>query len=190
MHSPVMRDSSHTVITGLRIAVNAWRKREGWSRETVVAHIVGQYEKLGGPALTGIVFNPETRDTYDRAHVNADRVYRWLDDETKDGNLLPANFLPFVLAALPVDLRLQAVDTLLAGTGLHVDVSVGPEGDTSMPQYLRCISKECGEAAAAVADLLGRGENDATLAAAEKEIAEAVGALESTRSAIQAKRRA
>jgi len=183
MHSPVMRDSSHT-------AVNAWRKREGWSRETVVARIVAQYEKLGGPELTGIVFNPETQDTYDRMRVNADRVYRWLDDETKDCNLLPANFLPFVLASLPVDLRLQAVDTLLAGTGLHVEVSIGPDGDTSMPQYLRCISKECGEAAAAVADLLDRGENDATLAAADKEIAEAVGALDATRKAIQAKRRA
>jgi hypothetical protein len=75
MHSPVMRDSSHTVIAGVRIAVNAWRKREGWSRETVVARIVVQYEKLGGPALTGIVFDPETRDAYDRMRVNADRVY-------------------------------------------------------------------------------------------------------------------
>jgi hypothetical protein len=99
MHSLVMRDSSHTVIAGVRIAVNTWRKREGWSRETVVTRIVGQYEKLGGPELTGIVFNPETQDSYDRAHVNADRVYRWLDDESKDLNLLPANFLPFVLAA-------------------------------------------------------------------------------------------
>jgi hypothetical protein len=190
MHSSVMRCGTHTLITAIRTAVNAWRKREGWSRETAVAHIVERHATMGGPALTGIVFNPETQDTYDRMRVNADRVYRWLDDETKDTNLLPANFITFVLAALPVDLRLQAVDTLLAGTGLHVEVSIGPDGDTSMPQYLRCISKECGEAAAAVADLLDRGENDATLAAADKEIAEAVGALTDTRKAIQAKRRA
>lgn len=190
MHSPVMQRDSHTLITAMRTAVNAWRKREGWSRETVVARIVAQHEQMGGPALTGIVFNPETQDTYDRMRVNADRVYRWLDDESKDLNLLPANFITFVLAALPIDLRLQAVDTLLAGTGLHADVCAGPDGDTSMPQYLRGISKECGEAAAAVADLLDRGENDATWATAEKEIAEAIGALEATRCAIQAKRRA
>lgn len=39
--------------------------------------------------------------------VNADRVFRWLDDGTKDTNLVPANFVPSILAALPTDLKVR-----------------------------------------------------------------------------------
>lgn len=109
----IMRDASHTFTGLLREAVETWRKASGWSRETVVMHIVEAHERLGGPAATSIVFDPPTRDTFERAKVNADRVFRWLDDVTKDTNTCPANFIPSILAALPLDRRLALVNLWL-----------------------------------------------------------------------------
>ncbi|MBN0437935.1 hypothetical protein JTM67_36255, partial [Pseudomonas aeruginosa] len=84
-----MRNESHTLISTLLGVVNQWRRREGWSRETVVQHIVEAHERIQGALVTGIVFDPPTRDATERMKVNADRVFRWLDDGTKDTNLVP-----------------------------------------------------------------------------------------------------
>lgn len=83
-----MRSESHTLISTLLGVVNQWRRREGWSRETVVQQIVEAHERIQGALVTGIVFDPPTRDTTERMKVNADRVFRWLDDGTKDTNLV------------------------------------------------------------------------------------------------------
>jgi len=56
--------------------VTEWRKHRGWSRKTVVARIVAQYEQMGGQELAGTGFNPRSQDTYDRMRVNANSVYR------------------------------------------------------------------------------------------------------------------
>lgn len=104
-----MRSESHTLISTLLSVVNQWRRREGWSRETVVQHIVEAHERINAHIATGIVFDPPSRDAMDRMKANADRVFRWLDDSTKDNNLLPANFLPSILSALPNDLKIQAL---------------------------------------------------------------------------------
>src|SRR5471030_1880418 len=101
-----MRNESHQTFIGtMRDHVIAWRKREGWSRESVVAAIVDAHELTEGPATTGIAFDPTTRDVFERQKVNADRVFRWLDDEGKDTNLLPANFIHSIWAAMPIDVR-------------------------------------------------------------------------------------
>ena len=115
-----MRHASHqkSWIAILRDAVEAWRKINGWSRETVSQMIVEAHERIGGPANSGIVFNPPSRDTFERAKANADRIFRWLDDSTKDNNLIPANFITSILAALPSDRRLQLADELLDPVGL------------------------------------------------------------------------
>ena len=113
-----MRNGSHTFIGHLRDAIEAWRKDNGWSRETVVMLIVEAHERHDGPSATGIVFDPPTRDTFERAKVNADRVFRWLDDVTKDSNTAPANFLPSILLALPLDRRMALVNRWLIPLGL------------------------------------------------------------------------
>ena len=115
-----MRHSSHTKswISILRDAVESWRKFNGWSRETVAQTIVETHERIGGPANSGIVFDPPSRDAFERAKVNADRIFRWLDDSTKDNNLMPANFIGSILAALPADRRLHLADELLCPFGL------------------------------------------------------------------------
>lgn len=111
-----MRDVSHkTWIAIVLDHVNAWRKANGWSRETVVQLIVEAHERTNGPVVTGIKFEPHTADTFERWKVNADRVFRWLDDSSKDTNLLPTNFIPSILSAMPMDVRLHCMDDLLRG---------------------------------------------------------------------------
>ena len=114
-----MRDVSHkTWIAIVLDHVNAWRKANGWSRETVVQMIVEAHDRLNGQVVTGIKFEPHTADTFERWKVNADRVFRWLDDSSKDTNLLPTNFIPSILSAMPMDVRLHCMDDLLRGVGI------------------------------------------------------------------------
>ena len=79
-----MQHGSHnrTLIAILRDAVEAWRKRNGWSRETAAQTIVDAHERIGGPANSGIVFEPPSIDAFKRVKANADRIFRWLDDVT------------------------------------------------------------------------------------------------------------
>jgi hypothetical protein len=147
-----MRNDSHKTLIGtIKTAVVEWRKREGWSRETVVQEIVDAHERLEGPVITDIRFEPTTRDAFQRQKVNADRVFRWLDDEGKDTNLLPANFIPSILAALPIDLRLQCIGEILRPMGLEVRSAEGQESPAFNPLvHASSIIKEGAEAAQAI----------------------------------------
>lgn len=176
-----MRHTSHTpphsdhptLIASVRHAVQAWRKRAGWSRETVTQAIVECYETHGGPAHTGLKFDPETRDAFERTKVNADRVFRWLDDESKDNNLLPPNLLPFVLTALPVDLRIACVDQILRLAGLSVRVIAQDDASLVPAQLVQSMIKESGEATCALAGLM-EGVTPSQLAKAQQELTESI----------------
>ncbi|HJW25147.1 MAG TPA: hypothetical protein VJ576_09635 [Rhodocyclaceae bacterium] len=116
-----MRNEPHSPswISMIRVAVEDWRREKGWSRETVCQAIVDSHERLGCPG--GIFFDPPTRDAFERQKVNAERIYRWLDDVSKDKNLLPANFIISILGALPNDYRAHLADELLAPADLAAD---------------------------------------------------------------------
>lgn len=117
----VMQRATHPSPIGiLRDHIEAWRRDNRWSRETVADQIVQAHIRIGGPVFTGLTFEPPTTDTFERMRVNADRVFRWLDDTTKDKNLLPFNFILSVLAALPEDRRILLVNDLLHPVCLHV----------------------------------------------------------------------
>jgi hypothetical protein len=107
-----------TLIGIIREHVIAWRKAQGWSRETVVQHIVEAHAVVGG--VTGIVFEPQTKDICEIREVNAQRVFRWLDDESKEGNLLPSNFIRSILVAMPADRRAACMSEFLVSIGLGV----------------------------------------------------------------------
>ncbi len=166
-----MRNESHTTLIGtVRTGIAEWRKREGWSRETVVQVIVEAHQALLAPAATGIVFDPNTRDPFDRMKVNADRVFRWLDDEGKDNNLLPANFLPSLLAAMPADIRLHCLDAILRPLGMSVcgsDAATASEFDAST--HLSSMIKESAEAHVALVAVTP-GASIEVLEAARKEV--------------------
>lgn len=168
-----MRNDSHKTLIGtIKTAVVEWRKREGWSRETVVQEIVDAHERLEGPVITDIRFEPTTRDAFQRQKVNADRVFRWLDDEGKDTNLLPANFIPSILAALPVDLQLQCVGEILRPLGLDVCTTDDHDSLAFDPLvHASSIIKEGAEAAQALLKV-GPGSDPAAIESARKELAD------------------
>ncbi|MGP8437159.1 hypothetical protein ACT2FY_13055 [Paraburkholderia fungorum] len=109
-----MRDSSHKSRIGIiRDHVAAWRKAYGWSRETAAAEIVAAHERIGGH-LSGVIVFDRHGDVYTTQKNHADRIWRWLDDESKENNLMPANFENSILAALPLDRRVDLLNEILA----------------------------------------------------------------------------
>jgi hypothetical protein len=181
-----MSNAPRTLIGIIRDHVTAWRKAKSWSRESVVAEIVGAHERIGGPDLTGIRFEPQTRDTYDRMKVNADRVFRWLDDETKDSNLLPPNFLQSLLAAMPPDVLISCVADLLRPLGLVPQpIGCAADGSLNAAVMLRGVMKEGGEAEQALLQLVA-GPNTSALLSARKELTESIRAQEEALSAVDA----
>lgn len=153
-----MRNNPHkTRIAMYRECVEEWRKREGWSRETVCQIIVEAHERIDGPATTGIRFEPPTTDTYERQKVNAERIFRWLDDVTKDKNLLPANFEASIEEAMPTDIYLKFENMRLARKGVELRlIEVEPSQTLDVTPHLRSLVKEAAEA---TTSLLAIGPN-------------------------------
>ncbi|WP_153111523.1 hypothetical protein [Propionivibrio limicola] len=150
-----MRNESHKTFTGaLRDTVEAWRKQNGWSRETAVMQIVEAHNRLGGPAVTGIDFDPPSRDAFSRAKTNADRVFRWLDDVTKDTNPCPPNFIPSILAALPTDSRLALLNTWFAPLGVVCRAAEPEAQDYGVLVMFKELVNSSAGAQNAVADML------------------------------------
>lgn len=154
---------TRTPITLVREHVEDWRRANGWSRETVVQQIVEAHGRLGFDRLTGIAFDPPTRDSFERMRVNADRVFRWLDDSTKDRNLLPFNFVWSILAALPVERRLALADALLFPVGLgaqedpEVTIGVdlaGPDTERTVVMHFQNVVSAAAEAEVALSRML------------------------------------
>jgi hypothetical protein len=150
-----MRNNPHkTRIAMYRECIEEWRKREGWSRETVCQMIVEAHERIDGPATTGLRFDPPTSDTYERQKVNAERIFRWLDDVTKDRTLLPANFEPAVEEALPLDIYLKFENMRLARRGVELRlVEVAPAPKLDVTPHVHSILKEYCEAASALVSI-------------------------------------
>ncbi len=117
----VMQRVTHpSFISLLSEHVEAWRRDSRMSRESIADLIVSAHEEMDGASITGIRFEPKTTDTFERMRVNADRIFRWLDDRSKDKNLLPPNMLWAVLSAMPMDRRILCVNDLLHPVGIEV----------------------------------------------------------------------
>lgn len=181
-----MRNLSQTLIGILREEISEYRRLNRLSRETVAANIVEAHERLGADSLVNIRFEPKTVDAFERMKVNADRIFRWLDDETKDGTLLPANFLQSVLAGVPEEVRRRALDRILMPLGFAVR-------SLSLPQALAPFSvtvavdlmREQNEAAQAVTGLID-GYDKHELEDAHQQVSEAIDAASRTRAMIEA----
>lgn len=155
----VMQRTTHprTLIAIIRDHVEDWRRENAWSRETVADQIVQAHDMIGGPRLTGIVFDPPTRDTFERMRVNADRIFRWLDDATKEKNLLPANFIWSILAALPIERRIHLADDLLHPVGLSVHGETEDEEEPTVQSvaiHFRGLVMHSSEATVAMSEML------------------------------------
>lgn len=172
----VMRTESYdmrrTLIATVMDYVNRWRKANGWSRETVSHVIVDVHRKTGGEEITGIVFGGGHRDTFTRHKNAADRIFRWLDDSTKDSNLLPANFVLSILAAMPMDLRVACLNDLLRSLSVAVRPFVACQDRFDAADMLRRVIKEQSEAEMALVDLVDGATDE--LMRASKELSDVI----------------
>jgi hypothetical protein len=172
-----MQNESHTDIAILRTHFNAWRKASGFSRETAVQVVVEAHEKAGFDIASNIRFEPNTRDTFERMKVNADRVYRWLDDESKENNLLPFNFHKSILLALPLEYRASCMNEMYRALGLAVhSIDVADNDALNVNFHLCDIVKETSEAVQSVAQL-NNSADEVSLLKAEKEVSDAIASL-------------
>lgn len=146
----VMQRATHpSPLAVVRDHIEAWRRDNRWSRETVADLIVQAHIRIGGPMFSGITFEPPTTDTFERMRVNADRIFRWLDDHTKDKNLLPFNFLLSIIAALPEERRVLMVNDLLAPVALHVDAGFDDDADVTHAEIVDAFQAIVDHSAAA-----------------------------------------
>lgn len=175
-----MRNVSQTLIGILREEISTYRRLNRLSRETIAQNIVEAHERLQADAITSIRFEPKTTDAVERQKVNADRLFRWLDDETKDSTLLPTNFLPSVLAGIPQAVQRRCLDRILMPLGFAVR-ALTEDGDAVVfsAAVATHLMKEQGEAAIAVVGLAD-GYDKAELLNARREVAEAVDAGKKT----------
>lgn len=162
-----MRNESHkTLISRLAEYVDDWRKDAGMSQQTVVDEIVKTHDLIDGPAATGIEFDAGV-DEFKRMHANSQRVWRWLDDKSKDTNLMPANFLPSVLAAMPDETRRAFLTEMLYPLGLKVSaLDAAEEADLSFEHV--CDTHMEAVTAVHLISLAQKDPTEANLAKAEQ----------------------
>ncbi|MGD1323534.1 hypothetical protein ACNHE5_01000 [Pandoraea pnomenusa] len=130
-----MRNESHkTKLAILSDHVDLWRQRAG-SRETVALQIVEAHKAWGGDSLPRLEFDM-SGDAFTAAKNAADRIFRWLDDRSKDTNLLPANFERSILAAMPADIRLSYLNAWLAPVNASVRMRTLFDVEELSPQQI------------------------------------------------------
>ena len=163
----------------LRDAVQAWRRREGWSSERVCAEIVEAHQRMGYDRLSGIEFvhAGAGRDVMRAMRTNVVRITRWLDDVSKDDGLVPPNLIPMLLGALPRDLRIAAAAEMMHEVGLTAEPLPGEVSADSHAALLVELVREVGEGSAAFAELACQADK-AALIRAEAELAEAMLAVQ------------
>ncbi len=147
-----MRNDSHkprkTVIALVRDKLNEWRKGSQLTQLAAIDHVVSTHKEIGAEIATEIMFDDSRpgRDEFTRQRVNAERVYRWLDED-KEKNLLPVNFLPSILAALPEEDRVELANEILAPCGLAVRARTSEAGNCfDAMSNLQVFLKEFSEA--------------------------------------------
>lgn len=159
-----------TLIAILRDHVNAWRRDNNWSRETVAQVIIEMHEQIG--ASTGIIFEPHTKDIGAIREVNSQRHFRWLDDETKSTNLLPANYIPSILAAMPIERRLACSSEIMVSIGLGACLpSDAEEGELTINDVFE-LQREDLDATQALADAIQNPSSE-NIDRAERKLARA-----------------
>lgn len=152
----------------LRAEIEAWRTENRMSREAVAIVITEAHQANGADVATEISFEFPGSDAYDRAKKSAQKIFRWLDE----GNL-PAQLVPSILAALPVDRRLACLSQMYCNLGVEMRPANCDDVITvSLGTHLPIVMKEAGEAQLALVSLPPEA-TDAALLAVHKELTEA-----------------
>ena len=153
-----MQHSAHkkTWISIVSEHVEEWRSSNDWSRETAAEAIINKYYEIYPKGLPGLDQFSNHPDIFTRNRVNSTRIFRWLDDRTKDKNFLDTNFLHVIIQSLPSDLRVRCINEMLRSMNLvasAVDQSEKPI-DNKPVNHLKALIKEGAEACQAITALL------------------------------------
>jgi hypothetical protein len=167
-----MRNVSHkSWVKIISEAVEQWRVQRTWSREKVCAQFVEEFEHSEDPHAWNIEFSHHP-DVFQRQKNDADKIMRWLDNDSKDTNLLGLNFSRVILRRLPAGLRMACLNEMLAPLELTVRGSEQCDSqDLNATSHLVKLAREASEAQAAIADLIDN-PNPANLAKTERELAD------------------
>jgi hypothetical protein len=150
---------AQTIAAVLRNEIEAWRRAGNLSREAVAAMVIEAHQALGGEAATGVEFS-FAGDTYTQAKKAAQKLYRWFDVE----GTLPANVLPSILAALPLDVRMHCLNHILCPLGAEArPADAAPATDLDVSKHLRAVMKEGSEAQLALVNLPANATDDQLL---------------------------
>ena len=171
----------------LRTTIEAWRRSVSpmMSREAVAVAVIEEHKGMGAHLATGISFDSDNEDPYTRVKNAAQKLYRWLGGDEFEAKL-PANMLPSILAAIPMESRLSFLNQILCQVDIEaraVGCEVGARLDVS--SHLRSVMKESGEAQLALVSLPSTATH-AELLAAHNELVEAAQANERAACALMA----
>src|SRR5690606_20530278 len=178
-----------SVTAFIKDMLDGWRKIHGWSQSTVVAEVVAAHKAIDAERSTEIVFEEERRgrDLTHCQRINMQRVYRWLESDDDGPGNMPANFLPSVLAALPVDLRVQLANEILAPCGLAVRaLNDADDAGFDPMEHLGRFLVEFPEAQQAMMKVAGCDSRETALATM-KELDDVVRVAKEARDGIEAK---
>jgi enolase len=182
-----MNLQKQSLVEILRGQVEAWRRESGpLSREAVAVFVTEAHESLGADRTTGISFDSTGKDCYARAKTAAQKLYRWLGGDDEQEAKLPANMLPSILAAMPMEQRLSFLNQILCVVGIEAR-AVGRDvaGNLDVTSHLRSVMKEGSEAQMALVTL-PPGASIAQLVAAQTELVESAQASEKAAQALAA----
>ena len=141
------------------------------------------YSQAGGFSATGIRLESDKADVHEWARINSQRFYRWLDDLTKDNNLLPSNMLPSVLMSVSMPYRIEWADEFLRPLGLACH-QLATEVKPIDVCGLQNLIKEASEAQQSILSLLdGATRNE--LQAALREVTELQAVVDQLRNSIE-----
>lgn len=167
-----MNTHASSVAGILRAEIEAWRRANTitcMSREAFAAMVMEAHQAVGGEAVTGVDFT-FSGDTYTQAKKAAQKLFRWLDG----GSPLPADIVPAILAALPLDVKLHCLNQMYRPQGIeaHSMAQVAPARFDGMA-HLQHMIKENAEAQSAVV-MAATAQTPEAIQNAIKEVSESI----------------
>lgn len=169
--------------------IDKWQDRTPVSQEAIADDIVKAHELFDPECKSGVRFNPQSKTESDRLKANHSKIWRWLDDRSKDTNLMPVNFLQSMLVAMPADLRVSFLNEFLSPLELQVTAAEGGDHVEICMNHVIETVKESGEANHFIAKLMVN-QDLPTLKHTHKEVDEAIETYKKTNRIIKAMIRA
>lgn len=164
-----------------REEVEAWRIASRMCKESVGGAVLDEHIRRGGDVAAGVDFEM-SGGQFERAKKASQKLYRWLDGVAT----MPVNMIPTLLAVLPMDRRLSALNQI--ARPLDMEVRASGEGDCGKfdaAQHVSALVREHSEGVVALIDA-GTDPTPGKLKSALKEIGDVREAAACTERAILA----